>query len=197
MSDKMRGMKILFVDKDKEFENLFHEISSIGHYDVSFCHDCINGINDYDEHKYDIVLINFSLDFGQKILDHILSKNPKQKIITISNDLVCSETSGGEFCQTNYNKRRLLKPVNVFELVRLINNFDDIMCEFKDKFDYPCGLIQIMEKVVQQYSKLEYDKESKTVTFEKIDKQVIEFINVLESKSIKHSVFENTIKLEC
>lgn len=87
-------------------------IDKITHYK-----DCIEF---YDKYHYGIVFIDFTDDIGKKILTHILKKNPKQKVITISDVDKCSEQNGCDFCTINYNKKRVTKPIKEEDLFKIL-----------------------------------------------------------------------------
>lgn len=188
-------MKILFIDTDKELETLVRHISSMGLFEISFCHHYDCGLETFHSQKFDIVIINFSFNFGSKVLNTILKENPQQRIITLSEDLACSELRGGDYCQKNYNKKRLLKPVNTSDLVSIIKDFDNWECQFKNKFNTPCGLIDIMDKIAHQYN-LSYDSKNKIIPFKHMDSNTLNFISILKEKEIKFDIDENYIKLE-
>jgi len=183
-------MKILFVDNDRSLRELFNHLNKIDGIHVDFCEDCDVSKDFYEHNKYDIIVINFSLDYGKTILNYILGKNPKQKIITVSENLECSEIKGGDFCQKNFNKVRLLKPVDLSELIKCIKNFDEYVCEYKDKFECKQGLLLIMNEILKRFYGVTYDKATKVITTTSTS-SLVDVITLLEEKSIQYQAIAN------
>lgn len=92
------------------------------------------GIELYKNNKYDIVIIDFASKDGSKLLKEILEIDKKQRIITLSSTLSCSEELGCEYCKEHLNKRRLLKHLSKDELNNLVKNFDTTECPYYNKF---------------------------------------------------------------
>jgi DNA-binding NtrC family response regulator len=88
----------------------------------------------YQKDKFDIVIIDFALDFGEESLRYIESIDPMQTMIMISENEGYSEQKGCDFCVQHHRRRRLIPPFAFPELVRLIENFDLTICSFKNKF---------------------------------------------------------------
>jgi response regulator RpfG family c-di-GMP phosphodiesterase len=183
-------MNILFLDDDKELTYLFQHLDTIDEINIFFCESEQKSINTYGNYHIDIVIINFTLDFGQKILDYILQNNPKQKVITISDVLECSEKNGCLYCQSNYNKIRLLKPINTSELVKYIKSFKHSDCKYYDNFDTNTGLVNIMEDVIRRFSGATYNKETKTISMSYPNK-IIDIIQFLDTKGISFDILHN------
>lgn len=189
-------MNILLIDNDKELENIFGHISSTHIFEVALCHDIDTLNKEYQPEKFDIVIIDFTLDFANKALNTILNKNPKQRVITISGALQCSEPKGGEYCKKHYNKVRLFKPLNIHNLINCLKNFDNYQCKFRDKFHTPEGIIDIMDRIVQRYPYITYEKSNRLINIERVDSDYLDFIDILSSKNIKYELIdEKTIKI--
>jgi hypothetical protein len=117
---------------------------------VSHYTDCIEL---YDKHTYDMVFIDFADEIGKKILSYILEKNPKQKIITISDIYECSEKRGCDFCTTTYNKKRVTKPIQEIELFKILSKKEP--CKLYCKSDFLIKL-EIISKGINY---LTFDRE--------------------------------------
>ena len=129
-------MKILFID-DKSIQNSIRLglLEQMAHHDVHLIDTFDAGIEFYRNEKPDIVLIDFTLEFGLDALKKIVQINPSQHIITISDSFDCSEILGCEFCLQHYMKKRVLKKKGIHDLLYLIENFSDMPCEFAHKLD--------------------------------------------------------------
>lgn len=157
-------MNILFIDNDKDLLSIFQYIDSMNDYHVDICDGTTDLIEIYTKNNYDMVIVDFSLDFGKTALDYILKTDPKQRVITISEKLISSEDKGGSYCQENYNKLRIMKPISINELVDHIVHFDTKTCKFVNKFDCKFGLLSIMNDIVRRFYGVKFDEDKKIIT---------------------------------
>lgn len=129
-------MKILFIDK-QSIQNTIRVglLDQMAHHDVHLIDDYDKAIEFYSNESPDMVLIDFTADFGHEALVKILEMNPVQHIITISDSLDCSEIFGCDFCIEHYRKKRVLKHQSIHDLLYLIENFSDMPCEHAHKLD--------------------------------------------------------------
>ena len=128
-------MKILLIDK-KETKTAIRAqlLEDLARSVLSTATSFEKGKELFEEDSFDLVIIDFTLDFGEELLRLILHQNPSQHLITISDNINCSELLGCDYCVEHYNKRRILKSTNINELISLINNFEFISCEYANKF---------------------------------------------------------------
>ena len=126
--------KILFIDEDNFQTEMRAQLLQNNH-DV----DVVNSFDEvkslYEQDKYDIVIIDFSRDFGMEALQHIDSIDHMQDMITISVNEEYSEQQGCDYCVSHHKRRRLIPPFPFPELVRLVDNFDLTICPVKHKFE--------------------------------------------------------------
>lgn len=129
-------MKILFIDQPS-IQNTIRVslLEQMAHHDVHLINNYDDAMEFYLSESPDMVLIDFSVDFGLEALRKILEINPLQDIITLSDSLDCSEIFGCDFCIENYRKKRVLKHQSIHDLVYLIENFSSMPCEHAHKFD--------------------------------------------------------------
>jgi len=185
-------LNILFIDSDEKLFGLFQHLDTIKDINITFCVDdkCTTSL--YEKGKFDIILLNFSSNIGNEFLDVILLNDLKQRIITISPELSCSENLGCDYCVENLNKKRLLTPVDIGDLITLIKNFDTTSCKFKDKFTSKDGILDILQYIVTQYDS-RYDLEKKIIYTKLIN--AINIISLLNQNNIKHEIdLENANK---
>lgn len=187
--------KVLFIDKDEELKILLEQISSLNIFNTVFS-ESFDEIKDiYQKGIFDIVIVNFSLKDGVDILDYILSIDPEQKTITLSEELICSDERGCELCQRDFNKKRLLKPITINKLINAINNFDNTPCRYQDKFNCTQGLIEIMPEILNRYNSVNYDDENKLVKINNIS-DVIEMFELFKDKDIAlNFINDNELKI--
>lgn len=161
-------MKILIIDNDKEIIELFSYFNHTLTFDVFFLKEN-DPLSLYNNHLYDFVILDFSFDFGQRMLNYIVQHNPQQNIIILSEKLEYScYTQGCDFCQSHYKKVRLLKPLKVDELANTLKNFPQQHCKYYNKFHLPQTLTEILEDILCRYSEYSYDTIHKIVTTKNI-----------------------------
>lgn len=87
----------------------------------------------YETCQYKFVLVNFMVHKGFRFMQELLEQNPSQRMVTISTTWECSDPLGCSNCIRNYNKKRLMMPNDLRKLVPLLENFDDVQCEYAFK----------------------------------------------------------------
>ncbi len=128
--------KILFIDEDNfQTEMRSQLLSDAGHHEVVIVNSFDEVTNTYNKGVFDIVIIDFSRDFGLESLQFIDAIDPMQHMITISLNEDYSEQQGCDYCIAHHRRRRLIPPFPFPELVRLVDNFDLTICPVKHKFD--------------------------------------------------------------
>jgi len=133
-------MNILFIDKQSIQNSIrLGLLEQMAHHQVYMSDDYGDAIDYYKSNKPDIVLIEFTIESGERYLQKILELNPQQKIITISDSLDCSETLGCDYCIVNYKKKRVLKHQGIHDLLYLIDNFNEMPCEYAHKLNEDCS----------------------------------------------------------
>ncbi len=129
-------MKILFIDNPSIQNSIrIGLLEQMAHHDVHLVTDYEEAMAFYKHEAPDMVLIDFTIEHGIESLNTILELNPAQQIITISDSLDCSEFLGCNHCLEKYNKKRVLKHQGIHELLYLIDNFEEMPCEFAHKLD--------------------------------------------------------------
>ena len=156
-------MNILLIDNNQSVISLFEHLNTVEEFNIFFCNNEQEASNVYDKEDIYIVIIDMSLSDSKEILDYIVCKYPKQRIITTGDTLEYSEIKGCEYCNGNYNKKRVLKPIDVHEIVTLIKNFDALKCKYHNMFSSKTGLIDIMEDIVRRFIGTTYNKDEKTI----------------------------------
>ncbi len=84
--------------------------------------DYKDGIYLYEKYIYNILFIDFKDDIGKKLLSDILKINSEQRIITINDLADCSKDLGCIYCQTNYDKCKIIKPINMEDIQNIFLN---------------------------------------------------------------------------
>lgn len=157
-------MKLLIIDNDPDTIELFSYFNSTLLFDITFLEDEKN-FQLYEKHLYSFIILDFSFDFGKKMLNYIVQNNPEQNIIILSKKLEHSCYSEGcDFCQSHYKKLRLLKPLKIDELANALKNFSHQSCKYYNKFNSPQTIIEILEDILSRYNDYSYDPIQKIIT---------------------------------
>ncbi len=156
-------MRILIYDNNtKDVNYLYQKLKGLpldSQVDTSSTYN--NAIDYYDTDKYNIIFIDFIDETGKEVLEYIIRDNPKQRIITISKVLECSEKLGCDFCLNNYNKKRILKPIHIDEIIKIFSNKETDCTTYLN--NSLLMKLQQLDKLVQEsYSNYTLDQENLT-----------------------------------
>jgi len=157
--------------------DLFNYLDEHHIFEVSFCNSLESCSLVYDITEYDIVIINFTIEQGLEVLNHIQTHNPKQRIITLSEELVPS-VNDEHHCKKHYNKRRLLKPIDNSELIGCAE-----------------GLVSILGDVLRRFNGVQYDIVNHQISIDN-PVTIIDVTTFLKSKGIKHKINDQKIQIE-
>lgn len=190
-NNKRNYLKLLVIDNEPDVINLFVYLEEHSDFNVKFLkseHDSF----EYDGNEYEIVIIDFSLEYALKIHDKILEKNPKQKMITMSYALESSgKDKGCEYCLLHYNKKRVMKPIKTEELAQVLKNFDDITCFYANKFNSPTSIVHILDKIMKHYYEYSYDPVNKVILIDKSAdtvESILNIENILKKSNISYVI---------
>lgn len=126
--------KILFIDDDDfQTEMRAQLLADTRHHQVDIA-DSFDHVKElYKKNKYDVVIIDFSRDFGEESLRYIDAIDAMQKMITISESEEYSEPHGCDYCVSHHQRRRLKSPFPFPELVHLVESFEMTICAQRNK----------------------------------------------------------------
>jgi len=129
-------MKILFVD-NKSIQNSIRTglMEQMSNHEVHLIDNADEALEFFSKERPEIVIVEFTVDFGLEVMHHVLALNPSQHIISLSDSLDCSEHFGCDFCLEHFRKKRILKHQGIHDLLYLIDNFSQMPCEFAHKLN--------------------------------------------------------------
>ena len=131
-------MKILLVDHDDlQTETRAILIHEMCHHDVDVVETLEDALAAFEQGKYEVVIIDFALDFGREFLRHIDGADRAQRVIALSATMEYSELKGCDYCIAHHNRRRLMKPVSIQKLILLVEDFDLYPCEYYNTLILP------------------------------------------------------------
>jgi hypothetical protein len=147
---------ILLVDSDIRFYNFLKSISDSMGRNLFFHNNYEDAVKSYLSDEIDLIITDSSLDYSKLFLKYIEENFPTQRTLVISEKLEYCVSEGCGSCLSNYNKKRILKPIDISSLIHLLNNFDKFECICKNRFSSPEGLIEIMEYIVKRFNGIKY-----------------------------------------
>lgn len=151
-------MKILIYDNNMD-EKAFSTMSSYFPGNtilkrVETYEECVDA---YSNDKFDSIFIDFTDETGSKFLSYVQDDNPQQKIVTLSDKLICSETRGCQYCKEHYNKTGLIKPVTDEDILYAIS--DVAFCQ---KFVKYGEFIKVVKDIDNRFDNFIFDSTSNT-----------------------------------
>ncbi len=128
--------KILFIDEENFQTDMRAQLLiNSGDHEVDVVNSFAEVKSLFSKDKYDIVIIDFSRDFGEESLRYIDSIDAMQDMITISKDETYSEQLGCDYCLAHHKRRRLVPPFPFPDLLKYVEHFDVTTCAMKHKFE--------------------------------------------------------------
>lgn len=184
-------MKILVFDKDYSVEKndyLAVLINNLSDYHITLTKNFDEAISLFRNNVYHIILIDFTTQEGKEFLQEVNRLNTLQRIITMGYTLSCSSEMGCDYCIENFNKRRLIKPIDSIELYKTILNFNEIKCKYANAFTDPKGLIN---ELLNRYDSFTYNITTQIIESKDIDiHELKEFLDLIVDLKNYHIDFE-------
>ena len=187
-------MDILVFDKDYESEsNDYLAIlkNNLKDYNIVLHKSYDEAISQFKKNQFYVVLIDFTTKEGKEFLQEVNRLNTLQRVITMGYTLSCSSEMGCDYCIENFNKRRLIKPINPVELYKTILGFTEIGCSYANRFKEPKNLIN---ELIKRYSYFTFDNEKSIISSDTGDIQEIkQFLNLmidLKSYNIDYHIID-------
>ncbi len=187
------AMNLLLIDTDELTVSYLEHIKKAKAYNIIATDYTLE---QYQKNAIDIVIVDSSIEKNRLFCEKIVELNPKQKILIISdllcplNNVVCEE------CVGLYNKKRLLKPIEVKEFVEIIDNFDNYTCKYIPTNNFR-DIVPILDDILRQFPNYKYDHESLTIysTSKKQNhqklKEELEIIEILNSHNVGYTIVDD------
>jgi len=155
---------ILSIDYNNEFSSLINYISTIKNYNLLQATTFDEANDLYSKNNISMVIIDIDNDTGINFLRYIETNHPKQRVVTISGKFKGSDKLGSEHCQKYFNKKRLMKPLVIHDLVLYIQNFDTQKCIFCDAFKDSTSFINNLDNIIKGYANINFDETNNILT---------------------------------
>ncbi|MGB5867215.1 MAG: hypothetical protein WBG69_04995 [Arcobacteraceae bacterium] len=187
-------MNILVIDKENVIINTFNFIKQMESTWNILVYD--GKVNTYN-HDIHFVVVDFSTQSNKDILDDIIQINPKQKTITVSENLVCSDTDGCNHCVVNYDRRRILKPIDAKLLYETIKFFDEEECNYSRTNSFQ-NIDDILPNVLKRFLTYSYNETTQIlkpkthISQIHITRDMLEIIEILKKHHIQYTLVDDT-----
>ena len=193
-------MDILVFDKEYDsFSNDYLAIlqNNLKDYNIVLLKNFEEAISLFKKSHFYIILIDFTTKDGKEFLQEVNRLNSIQRVITMGYTLSCSSEMGCTYCIDNFNKRRLIKPINSIDLYKTISTFDEILCAYANRFAEPKTLIN---EILQKYSSFTYDEKTLIISSANDDiqeiKQLLNLMIELKNYDIDYEIIsERSIQI--
>lgn len=186
-------MNLLLIDNDPEIYKKFKQICEFK--DYSFFKSDYT-FDQFETNNIDVVVIEFNDETSKNLLNRILEFNPLQNIIIISEILDCNCNLDCEICSKNHNKIRLLKPLNITELVNTIENFELLSCKYKNTKCFK-EIYHVFEDIISRFNHFDFNQETLLISGKNYSHhlqayELFKLIEILEYYKINFKLVEET-----
>ncbi|XPV67534.1 MAG: hypothetical protein ACNI25_09415 [Halarcobacter sp.] len=189
-------MRILIYDNNQnEVESLYQMIKLLP---IQTIVDIVTtyeeAIHLYSLYEYNRVFINYIDTKGKDLERYIMDKSPQQNIILLKDTYDCIHLHSCKKCKEFFNKFLVIKPINISQLPKIIN--DNFECEGYSKTLYQYNLDKIIKRIKHKYPTIIFDKEKNKFKFDDIPNSFIVelFIDLttqLSQHNIEYRIYEN------
>lgn len=146
--------------------------------------------------KDSLIIIDVTNEIGEKLFQHITNTVPKQKILVISKTLTYNHTFTCKQCADIFDRKLLLKPINVHHLILYIQNFDNLLCKYSSDSN---EISAIMDDILKQFISYSFNRETKEIILNDTSsnhiKELISITDLLKTHNIRYEIQEKNIKL--
>ncbi len=186
-------MNILVIDKDNDIFNLLIYITSMENNwnIIKYNHT----IEQYKESDIDFVIVDFSKQENENMLNEIIKVNKNQKTITISEELNCPNIVNCDLCLEYYNRKRLIKPIIPRDLYETIKKFSSEECKYYNSINH---IELLLPDIMKRFYYYIYDNTTKTISYKDNEenslylKEFLDIISILNQHSVKYNILNNT-----
>ena len=102
-----------------------------------------NIINLLEHTSFEYIIIDHIIEHADEIIAYILNKDPKQKVILLSDHIKCPVSC--DDCFSLFQFVRLIKPVKPRTILNYLDKANDFLCPNKDKLKSITGNMNINE----------------------------------------------------
>jgi len=141
----------LIIDEiTQQVEELADILNTLSDYEVDNSIKQKDNIAYFDKNKYEYVIMDHACACSDEFMEYVLTKDPKQKFILLSDSLNCPIAC--DFCLSTFQFVRLLKPVKLVDIFKYIQNKVEFVCPNQYRFEN----IDTIEKLTELINIDEY-----------------------------------------
>ncbi|MDD2896515.1 MAG: hypothetical protein PHG81_10930 [Aliarcobacter sp.] len=145
-----------------------------------------------DNTIFEYIVIDHIIEYSDEIIAYILNKNPKQKVILLSDHIKCPVSC--EDCFNLFQFVRIIKPVKPRTILNYLNNSSDFVCPNKDK-------LKSINTIDKLYDFINLEDNSFYKNKELIDNKILiksttRNMNIHEISKIEKLINESFFKME-
>lgn len=85
----------------------------------------------FQKEKYDVVIIDHTIENGEQCVDHMLQMDPMQPMLVVSDAIHCVLNRCDD-CVASHQIRRLFNPTPIKNIVRMVEGFKNYRCDHYD-----------------------------------------------------------------
>lgn len=151
-----------------------------------------NIINLLERISFEYIIIDHIIEYADEIIAYILNKDPKQKVILLSDHIKCPVSC--DDCFSLFQFVRLIKPVKPRTILNYLDNSNDFLCPNKDKLKSINTVDALFNFInLEDYS---FYKNKELIDNKIIIKSITGNMNVNEVFKIENLVNESFFKME-
>lgn len=188
-------MNILVIDQDEKTLRVFEALNNSTNDNYIIITDFKNALVEFESYEVDVVIVDYFYPECKDFLDAITKIKPKQRTITLSKEIGYSESKGCEQCQLINNRRRLLKPFNVLDLIHLLKSFDN-QCKYFKSMD---SIESILGDIIKRLPNGKYNQNEKILTFNSksyLHTDLSTIVDLLDKHKLEYKILNlSTIKI--
>lgn len=184
---------ILIIDQSHKTVSLLNLIvTEFTNYQTTVETKKSNIINLLDTIIFEYIVIDHIIEHSDEIIAYILNKNPKQKVILLSDHIKCPVSC--EDCFNLFQFVRIIKPVKPRTILNYLNNSSDFICPNKDKLKSINTVDALFDFINLEDNSFYKNKE--LVANKIIIKSITKNMNINEIIKIENLVNESFFKME-
>ena len=179
-------------DDLKSFSELIENLPFDFTLDTLLNYEDFTAIN--ETNPFDVVFVDFSDNDGRKIASSVQRKNPKQKVVLLSDSFGCLDNvEDCNVCKETYNILRIVKPLDINDVPRFFSNR---VCEF-DFYDN--RTVSKLMHISKKYNRFTFDRENLQIHFKESNRyslQAIDLYSDLAQNNIQYTSYDEYIQIE-
>jgi len=181
---------IVYEKKSSIFEQLPEYLKVFGYKVIIINDACFESFQSKFIGIYELVIVNISVQNSKAVIDLVLSKNSKQKIVITSNNLNCVEVKSCDNCFKKYNLIRVLEPIELLDIIHISHTVYE--CEKFIDNPFLMKLHKVEKEINYLYQNYIFDKAKLLFVSSKqssgVDHFTVNLVEKLEFYDIKYEV---------